>query len=43
MGATLGSLKPLLHTPVSALRGNHTDRRGKALQSRGNETAAEVT
>ena len=43
MGATLGSLKPLLDTPVSALRGNHTDPARQGLQSHGNEAAAEVT
>jgi hypothetical protein len=33
MGATLGSLKALLDTPVSALRRNHTDpaRQGAAI------------
>ncbi len=44
MGAALRSLKPLLDTPVPPPRGNHTQtRRGKALQSHGNEGAAEVT
>jgi hypothetical protein len=43
MGATLGSLKPLLDTSVSALRGTTQTRRAKALQSHGNEAAVEVT
>ena len=45
MGATLGSLKPLLDTPVSALRGNHTDpaRQGAAISGKRGRCGSNVT